>query len=86
MGSLGQDSVWVGKFWGFLDILPRARLDIVDQMWVKFRMGLMGASLYFWMDTFWENTYFWKLATLDILCLTNTMGALHTCQFRGTTI
>ena len=35
-------------------------MDIVDHMWVKFRMGLMGALLCFGMDTFWENTYFWK--------------------------
>ena len=43
MGSSGQDSVWAGTFSGFLnvslhDFSAQLGLDIVDQMWVQFRM------------------------------------------------
>ena len=43
MGSSGQDSVWAGTFWGFLNIwlcAPGAQLGlvIVEQMWVQVRM------------------------------------------------
>ena len=44
MGASGQDSVWAGNFQGFFNLSLQAsdahlRLDIVDQMWVQFRMG-----------------------------------------------
>ena len=42
----------MGTFWGFLNVSLRASaaqlgLDIVDQMWVQFRMGSWGFTL-FW--------------------------------------
>ena len=47
MGSLGQDSVGAGTFWGFLNVSLHASgaqrgLDIVDQMCVQLKMGWMG--------------------------------------------
>ena len=47
MGSLGQDSVGAGTFWGFLNVSLHAsgadsRLDIGNQMCVQLKMGWMG--------------------------------------------
>ena len=35
-------------------------LDIVDQMWIQFRMGSFGFTEFFGTDIFWEITYFQK--------------------------
>ena len=47
MESSGRDAVWAGIFWRFLNVSLRTsdaqlRLDIVDQIWTQFRMGLWG--------------------------------------------
>ena len=54
MGPLGKDSVQAGTFKGFLDVSLRTfgaqlgRLDIVDQMFVQVRMGLLWGFTMFW--------------------------------------
>ena len=57
MESMGQDSVWAGTFWGFLNVWLCASgaqlgLVIVYLMWVQFRMG---SSV---LDTAWGNAHF----------------------------
>ena len=51
MGSFGQDSVWAGTFWGFLNVslcAPGAQLglDNVDQMCVQLRIGSWGFAIF----------------------------------------
>ena len=50
MGSWGLDTVEVGTYWGVLIVLLCATsaqlgLDIVDQMWVQFRMGFQAFTM-----------------------------------------
>ena len=50
MGSLGQDSLWAGKYGSFLNLSPRASgaqigLDIVEQMLIQFRMAVMNKGI-----------------------------------------
>ena len=63
----------MGTFWGLLNVVLGASyaqvgMDIVDKMWVQFRMG----SLDFIM--FWGEYILGNILDLDILCSTNGMG------------
>ena len=51
IGLSGQDSAWLGTFWGFLNVslcasAAQLGLHIVDQMWVQFRIGSWGFTLF----------------------------------------
>ena len=66
----GQDSVWAGKIQGFLNLLLRAsvaqqELDIVDQMWVEFRMRSWGFTM-FWGGSILRD-YIFFILDLDLL-------------------
>ena len=71
MGSSGQDSVWAGKLWGVFNLSLRASVaqqefDIVDQMWVEFRMGSWGFTMFWGGFVLGDYRYFFIL-DLDLL-------------------